>query len=55
MTAKKRGRPTDNVKDKRITIRLDDETSSILENYAKKEGKTKADAIRDGIKKLKGN
>ena len=49
---KKLGRPTDNPKKTRITIRLDDDTFNILENYCKKEGLNYTDVIRKQIKKL---
>ncbi|WP_317316174.1 hypothetical protein [Peptostreptococcus russellii] len=47
------GRPTDNPKETRITVRLDSESNKILEEYSKKNKKTRAESIRDGIKKLK--
>lgn len=47
------GRPTDNPKKERITVRLDEETRKILENYCKQEECERAEAIRCGIKKLK--
>lgn len=53
MPEKKMGRPTDNPKTERITIRLDKDSSHILDEYCYENGKGKAEAIRDGIKKLK--
>lgn len=53
MSAKRLGRPTDNPKDERITVRLDNKSQEILTRYCEKENKTKAEAVRDGIKKLK--
>lgn len=47
------GRPTDNPKNERITVRLDSESSEILDNYCKQEMTDRAEAIRRGIKKLK--
>lgn len=53
MPDKKIGRPTDNPKTNRITVRLDAECENILKKYCDDNGKDKAEAIRDGIKKLK--
>lgn len=47
------GRPTDNPKIKRITVRLDDESSKILDDYCSQETVDRAEAIRRGVKKLK--
>lgn len=47
------GRPTDNPKKERITVRLDEESREILENYCKQEECERAEAIRRGVKKLK--
>lgn len=47
------GRPTNNPKEERITIRIDNECSEILSNYCKKNNVNKGQAIRAGIKKLK--
>lgn len=53
-TPKKIGRPTNNPKSTdRITVRLDDECSSILEEYCKQENIEKSEGIRRGIKLLK--
>lgn len=49
----KMGRPTDNPKLNRITVRLDAECERILKEYCSENGKDKAEAIRAGIKKLK--
>ena len=47
------GRPKiNNPKSNRITIRLDDETYSKINEYCKQENIDKAEAIRRGIKKL---
>lgn len=51
MTAKM-GRPTDNPKIEKITIRLDNECSAILDKYCKENGTSRAEAIRQGIKRL---
>ena len=47
------GRPTDNPKDKSLFIRLDHESSEILEAYCEKMQVNKAEAARRGIKMLK--
>lgn len=52
MTAKK-GRPTDNPKEERITVRLDADSSQILDEYCKKTGYSRAEAVRQGVKELK--
>lgn len=46
------GRPTDNPKQERITVRLDGESSDILKKYCDTKNIDKAEAIRLGIKKL---
>lgn len=46
------GRPTDNPKKERITVRLDEKSSKILENYCIQEAVEKAEAIRRGIERL---
>ncbi len=51
---KKIGRPTTNPKSTgRITVRLDNESSIILEEYCKRENIEKSEGIRRGIKLLK--
>lgn len=47
------GRPTDNPKNNKITVRLDDEATEILKVYCKQEGIEKGEAARRGIKKLR--
>lgn len=47
------GRPTDNPKKERITVRLDEESRSILDIYCEQEKCERAEAIRRGVKKLK--
>lgn len=46
------GRPTDDPKTDRITIRLDEESKVILNNYCSREKVGQSEAIRRGIKKL---
>jgi hypothetical protein len=48
------GRPTDNPKQDRITVRLDNEANQILRLYCEQKLVDKAEAIRRGIKKLAG-
>ena len=48
------GRPkSDNPKSDRITIRLDNEHSQMVQKYCEQEKVEKAEAIRRGIQKLK--
>lgn len=47
------GRPTDNPKNHKVTVRLDDEAASILNAYCKQEKIEKGEATRRGIKKLR--
>ena len=50
---KKVGRPfSDNPKDSRLTIRLDQKHREILERYSQKNNVTKNEAVRQGIEKL---
>lgn len=49
------GRPTDNPKNHKVTVRLDDEAVSILDAYCKQENIEKGEATRRGIKKLRDN
>lgn len=49
------GRPTDNPKNHKVTVRLDDEAKNILERYCKQENIEKGEAARRGIKKLKSD
>jgi len=54
MTAKM-GRPTDNPKRERITVRLDQEAQETLDAYCSQEAVERGEAVRRGIKKLKGD
>ncbi len=49
------GRPTDNPKGKPLTIRLDEESRTILNAYCEQENVDKGEAARRGIKKLKSD
>ena len=44
------GRPTDCRKDHDIKVRIDDETHKELLQYCERQGITKAEAIRQGIR-----
>lgn len=46
------GRPTDNPKKHETRIRMSDEDVKILEDCSKITGKSKADIIREGIRKV---
>lgn len=46
------GRPTDNPKVDKITVRLDEKSSQIMRRYCEQEGIEKAEAVRRGLKKL---
>ncbi len=46
------GRPTDNPKPYKITVRLDQQAETILETYCKQENVERGEAVRRGIKKL---
>lgn len=47
------GRPTDNPKAYKITVRLDEEANAILQAYCEQEKVEKGEAVRRGLKKLK--
>lgn len=46
------GRPTDNPRRNKISIRISDEDKAILDAYCEKENVTKTEAISRGIRKL---
>ena len=50
---KKMGRPTDNPRPNKLSIRLSDEDKQILEGYCICEGVNRTEAISRGIKMLK--
>ena len=50
---KKIGRPTNSLKNHDLRVRVDDESYKIVTDYCEKHKKNKAEAIRDGIYKLK--
>lgn len=53
MPEKKIGRPTNNPKGTSMHVRLDKESTEILEQYCKQSNVAKTEAVRRGIKKLK--
>ena len=53
MTVKKLGRPTDNPKPYKLSVRVDKETLDILDDYCKANNINRMEGIRQGIKKLK--
>ena len=53
MTEKKMGRPTDNPKTEKITVRLDEEAKNTLKKYCNQENISRVEGIRRGVKKLK--
>jgi len=50
---KKMGRPTDNPKPIKLSVRMDEKTLEILDEYCKREGTTRMEGIRHGIHRLK--
>lgn len=52
MSSKKMGRPTDNPKPYKITVRLDENGKNILDAYCKQEKVNQMEAVRRGINKL---
>lgn len=53
MSEAKKGRPTDNPRPNKISIRINDESARIIEDYCQQENVNKTEAIERGIKKLK--
>lgn len=53
MSVAKKGRPTDNPRPNKISIRINDESAKILEDYCQQENVNKTEAIERGIKRLK--
>lgn len=50
---KKMGRPTDNPKQTQFSVRFDDETLSILDDYCEKNSLSRPEGIRKAVRKLK--
>ena len=53
MEIRKRGPKTDNPKTYKITVKLDQKSKDILDNYSKQESASIAETVRQGIKRLK--
>ncbi|MDE6087824.1 MAG: ribbon-helix-helix protein, CopG family [Oscillospiraceae bacterium] len=51
----KMGRPTDNPKPYKITVRIDEKNKEILDKYCKQEEVSQMEAVRRGIKKLEND
>lgn len=49
------GRPTDNPKNNKITVRLDEESTRIMNAYCEQEKVEKGEAVRRGLKKLEND
>ncbi len=49
------GRPTDNPKPYKLTVRVDEESKQILDAYTEQEKVSQMEAIRRGIKKLEAD
>lgn len=49
------GRPTDNPRPNKISIRISDRDKKILESYCEQESVNKTEAISRGIKKLEND
>lgn len=47
----KTGRPTNNPKNNKITVRLDAESTRIMQEYCEQENVERAEAVRRGLKK----
>jgi hypothetical protein len=54
MTSKKKmGRPTDNPKRIKLSVRVDEKTLELLDGYCKRKGITRMEGIRQGIQRLR--
>ena len=49
------GRPTDNPKPYKLTVRVDEESKQILDAYTEQEKVSQMEALRRGIKKLEAD
>lgn len=49
------GRPTDNPKPYKITVRIDEKNKAILDKYCKQESVSQMEAVRRGIQKLESD
>lgn len=50
---KKMGRPTDSPKTTQFSVRFDNETIEILDNYCNQEGINRPEGVRRAVRKLK--
>lgn len=48
----RKGRPTDNPKPYKITVRLDEQSKVILDAYCEQKNVNQMEAVRQGIKRL---
>ena len=53
MSPKKMGRPTDNPKPVQLAVRFDSETLQILDDYCQEKQVSRAEGVRQAVKKLK--
>lgn len=53
MEPKKMGRPTDNRKETQIAVRFDSDTLQILDNYCERKQVSRAEGVRQAVRKLK--
>lgn len=49
------GRPTDNPKPYKITVRIDEYCKKILDKYCEQEGVSQMESVRRGIEKLESD
>ena len=52
---KKMGRPTDNPKQIQFSIRFDEKTLNILDEYCKEENISRPEGVRRAVRKIKEN
>lgn len=52
MERKKMGRPTDNPRPNKLSVRISDGDKEILESYCERENINKTEAVSRGIRKL---
>lgn len=50
---KKMGRPTENPKSTQFSVRFDEETLNILDNYCKKNSVSRPEGVRRAVRELK--
>ena len=55
MSSAKMGRPTSNPRPHKISIRINDESARIIEDYCQQKNVNKTEAIERGIKKLESD